>query len=204
MCLTRVRQVLTIVGLVLIVNASTGSGGMPSTASSAPGLTFSRATDDESVYANSPSQYDRMTLPIPGLEVVYVEHNAVLEIPLREIRSVSVSKERIPQTRQEREEIIREELGKSPRKPPRADAPPEAYYYLATFLLNRAGANKLAEFSKRNTNGLLVLSLTSHRFAVATFPQPLTGERFAVDLYEKDRDKIEMVFAPVQTKLRWQ
>lgn len=168
------------------------------------GLMFFRATEDESVYKTNPAYIERVTLPIRGLEVVYIERNPLLVIPLEAIKSILVSKERIPRNSQEREEIIQEQLGESPRKPPPKDASPEYYYFRATFLLREDGAKKLEAFSRQHVNDLLAVNLESRRFAVVTIPQPIDGRKFLVDLYEKDPKELAKVFSAVKSKVTWQ
>ena len=168
------------------------------------GLTIYRATVDLDTYKKEPTNYEPLALRLLGIELVYVERIPALDIPLREVKTVLIRKERIPRNSKEREEMIREELGERPRQPVPQDLPPEHYYYHASFVLNEKGARTITRFSRENLNQLFVLSLRSQPFAVGTILQPLTGDSFSVDLFEKDVDQLRNIFLPLKDKLIWE
>lgn len=115
--------------LVLAFSLTFILGPIPASAD----LEFLVATDSDAAYTKNPSRYDRVRLP-PGsaADVVFVERQIVLSIPLRDIQSVTIDRKPFAKNM---EDAIRQMQGEPPQSGSQAKDAPAAFD--TTFGLHR-------------------------------------------------------------------
>jgi len=162
---------LTLV-LVILVGVSDAYGD----------LLFLRATEDKAAYVKEPSMYNRVILP-PGraIETVYVERKPALAIPLGEIETVLIEKEKVFRG----ERIV-------------------DFVYRATFSLNKQGFEKFRAFAQKYDQQLFDMRINNQRLNIIILVGPFADNQLAVGLMERNIDRLKEIFSPIKNKTTWQ
>ncbi|HKF67773.1 MAG TPA: hypothetical protein VKB36_14615 [Vicinamibacterales bacterium] len=162
-------------------------------------LEFFAATDSDAAYAKNPSRYDRVRLP-PGsaADVVFVERNTILSIPLGDIQSVTIERRPFAQNM---EDAIRQMQGMPPQSGSQAKDRPAAFD--TTFVLTPKSAQRMADLANAHDKALLDVRLNGRRLGVARVVGPLEGNGFQLYLSETDLAAVQRLFKPIDKKVLW-
>jgi hypothetical protein len=181
--------------LVLTFSLALVLGPIPASAD----LEFFAATDSDAAYAKNPSRYDRVRLP-PGsaADVVFVECQIILSIPLSDIQSVTIERKPFAQSM---EDAIRQMQGRPPQSGSQAKDGPAAFD--TTFVLAPKAAQRMADLANAHDKGLLDVRLSGRRLGVARVIGPIEGNSFQLYLSETDRAAVQRLFEPIDKKVLW-
>jgi hypothetical protein len=173
--------------MIFVIFAAPPKALMGSTTPVQKGLNFELFRIVHKLPSEQPEKWQAVTInDRRGSYVLYAERIPSFRIPVNEIVSITLERER---TR-----VLDYKL----------DTHQGDYVYKATFLLSKSEGKRQADFANANEGGRFDFRFGDKRLGVVQFVGSFgEGGQFTTFLKENERPKVMEIFAPIKDKVIW-